>query len=99
MLNKLVVRKLKKKGFQKALWCPPESIPQQKVHQPCRNASVMPTDSRGLLLNECCVLLPILIITDRRLFWVSDCNPSHWQNKMTSAETSGRIMFQTLSFT
>lgn len=76
-----------------------ESTPQKKIRQPCQKALLMPTDSRGLPLNKCCVRLSTLIIAHRPLFWVSDCNPSHWQDKMTSAESDGRIMLQVLSFT
>lgn len=67
--------------------------------QPRQNALVMPTDSRGLLLKRCCLLLSALIVPHHPLFRVNGCSPSHWQDKMTCAETGGRIMFQTLSFT
>lgn len=67
--------------------------------QPRQNALVMPTDSRGLLLNKCCLLLSTPIIPDHPPFWVNGCSLSHWQDKMTCAETGGRIMFQALSFT
>lgn len=66
--------------------------------QPRQNASVMPTDSGGRLPKRWGLLPSTLIIPDRPLFWVNGCNPSHWQDKMTCAETGGR-MFQTLSFT
>lgn len=66
--------------------------------QPHHDASVTPPDSGGLLLAGWCLLSSTIITPDHPLFWVNGRNPSHWQDKMTCAETGGRT-FQTLSFT
>lgn len=73
-----------------------ESIFWQEICQSHQHARVMPAESRSLLWKKCHLLLSIMIIADCPLFWVNDCNPDHWQDKMTSAETGSR-MFQTPS--
>lgn len=70
-----------------------ESISWQKICQSHQHSQVMPAESRSLLWKKCHLLLSIMIITDCPLFWVNDCKPDHWQDKMTSAETGSR-MFQ-----